>query len=274
LSSSFEIFEDLPPKITPISLGSVFGFWVSLAPEGLGRCARMFTSVESTEAQTLKPEETGDLLAVRASVEFQVNVPYLFPLVTIAAYTGLRPSEYKKLSKADIDLEHRAISVKKSKSKSGVREIPMTDKVFEVLSHWLPEVKGQWVFPSPRKPGTFIQDFGKAFAKAAEKAGLVGVSPYSLRHTFATELDARVRRAVVAKLMGPSRERHTAPYLHPEWNEWAAAVKALPVPADFTTLTKGWEGGLESDRGQIQGPQELVMVGPWGLEPQTSTVSR
>ena len=67
---------------------------------------------------------------------------------------------------------------------------------------------------------------------------------------------------------------YTAPYLHPEWNERAAAVKALPVPANFTTLGEGWDGGLESDRAHVQVPQELVMEGPWGLEPQTSTVSR
>jgi hypothetical protein len=87
---------------------------------------------------------------------------------------------------------------------------------------------------------------------------------------LATEFDARVRRAVVAKLMGHSRERHRAPYLQPDG---AAVVKALPVPANFTTLVEGWEVGLESDRGQVQVPRELVMVGPWGLEPQTSTVS-
>ena len=245
-----------------------------LAPEGLGRYARMFTNVESKEAQVLKPEEMERLLDVCALLEFQVNEPYLFPLVTVAAYTGLRPSEYKKLAKTDVDLEHRAISVRKSKSKSGIRHIPMTDEVLEVLSRWLAEVEGPWVFPSPGIRGEHIQDFGKAFAKAVEKAGLAGVTPYSLRHTFATELDARARRAVVAKLMGHSRERHTAPYLHPEWKEQAAAVKALPVPANFTTLLGMWEGGPEPDEGQVQVPQELVMVGPWGLEPQTSTVSR
>jgi len=245
-----------------------------LAPEGLGRYARMFTNVESKEVRILKPEEFEKLLAVCASIEFQVNEPYLFPLVIVAAYTGLRPSEYKKLAKAEMDLEQRVISVRKSKSKSGVRHIPMSDEVFEVLRHWLPHVEGDWVFPSPRIPGAHIQDFGKAFTKAAEKAGLAGVTPYSLRHKFGTELDARARRAVVAKLMGHSRERHTAPYLHPEWKEQAAAIKALPVPANFTTVLGMWKGGPEPDEGQVQVPQELVMVGPWGLEPQTSTVSR
>ena len=65
-----------------------------------------------------------------------------------------------------------------------------------------------------------------------------------------------------------------ARYLHPEWKEQAAAVMALPVPANFTTVLGMWAGAPESDEGQVQVPQEVVMVGPWGLEPQTSTVSR
>ena len=67
----------------------------------------------------------------------------------------------------------------------------MKQEVFDALCLWLPKRKGAWVFPSPRKPGMYIQDFGKAFDKAAKQAGLTGVTPYSLRHTFATELDGR-----------------------------------------------------------------------------------
>ena len=78
----------------------------------------MFTNVESAEARVLKPGELGQLLEACASLEFQVREPYLFPLVTVAAYTGLRPSEYKRLAKGDVDLEHRVLSVRKSKSKA------------------------------------------------------------------------------------------------------------------------------------------------------------
>ena len=78
----------------------------------------------------------------------------------------------------------------------------------------------------------------------------------------------------MSKLMGHSRERHTLPYLHPDWNEEVAAIAALPVPASFTTVLGMWEGGHELDEGQLLVAQELVVVGPWGLEPQTSTVSR
>jgi|SRR5208282_988558 len=185
----------------------------------------------------------------------------------------MRPSEYKALKKSNVDFDHRVIRVPKSKTKAGVRLLPMKQELFDVLRLWLPQTEGPWVFPSPRDASRHIQDFGKAFAKAAKQAGLACITPYSLRHTFATELDGIAPRRIVSKLMGHSLERHTLPYLHPDWSEKVAAIEALRVPANFTTLVRGWEGGLGTDEGEVQVPQELVMVGPWGLEPQTSTVS-
>ena len=67
----------------------------------------------------------------------------------------------------------------------------MKQEVFDALCLWLPKRNGPWAFPSPRNSRMHIQDFGKAFNKAVKQAGLTGVTPYSLRHTFATELDGR-----------------------------------------------------------------------------------
>ena len=155
-------------------------------------------------------------------------------------------------------------------SKQGGANRPYFGRPLALANH----TRRHWVFPSPRNAGAHIQDFGKAFEKAAKQAGLTGITPYRLRHTFATELDGKAKGTIVSKLLGHSRERHSSPYLHADWNEKVAAIEALPVPANFTALVGMWEGGPEADEGQVQVPQELVMVGPWGLEPQTSTVSR
>ena len=64
------------------------------------------------------------------------------------------------------------------------------------------------------------------------------------------------------------------PYLHPEWEDSVAAIRRLPLPARSTTVTEPRVAEPESKDEQVQVPEELVMVGPWGLEPQTSTVSR
>jgi len=150
----------------------------------------------------------------------------------------------------------------------------MYPPVFDALWRQRLETKGEWVFPSPRNTGDHIKDFGKAFEKAAKKAGLHGVSPYYLRHTFVTWLDnAEWRRSIRLSLRGHTRESHGDPYLHAEWDDSVAAIGRLPLPAKLTTVVEPSVAELELKDEQVQVPEELVMVGPWGLEPQISTVS-
>jgi len=246
-----------------------------LARDGLGRHARLFSDVESKEKHVLTPDELGKVIEVCNSLEFRINAPYLATLVTLGAYTGLRPSELARLRWENLDLEHQVIRVRKSKTKAGVRDLPMHPLVSHALLRWKPPTDGEWVFPSPRKAGDHIRDFGRAFEKAGRKAGLAGLTPGSLRHTFLTWLDgAEPRRSIVGQLGGHSRERHTEPYLHPFWKDKVAAIKRLPLPAKSTALSVEANRGQGGDVAESQIPQGVVMVGPWGLEPQTSTVSR
>ena len=75
-------------------------------------------------------------------------------------------------------------------------------------------------------------------------------------------------------MMGHSKDRHTQPYLHQDLEDKREAVEALPVPANFTTELENWKAEPRIERPQVRDSQGVEMVGPWGLEPQTSTVSR
>jgi len=246
-----------------------------LAPEGLGRNARMFTGVESKPKHALTPEELGRFLETCDSLEIQVRAPYLSTLVWVGTYSGQRPSEIVRMRWSDLDLDHGVLWVRKSKTPKGRRDLPLHPSVLESLREWKLGAKSEWVFESPKRPGTHITDFGKGFEAAARKAGLPHVTPDCLRHTFMTWLEkVEHRRSIRRELGGHTRDRHSDPYLHPEWQDKVDAIARLPLPAKFTTVPKPSEPEAGSNEGQIQVPQELVMVGPWGLEPQTSTVSR
>jgi integrase len=234
-----------------------------------------FSGVKGKAKRALTDIELGNLLNVCDSLEFRVISPYLWSLVVVLAYTGLRPSEVKRLRWDEVDFDRRGIRVSESKTKAGIRFIPMHPLVFDALRRQRLEVKGDWVFPSPKNAGEHIKDFGKAFEKAAKKSGLRGVSPYYLRHTFMTWLDnAEQRRAVLLSLRGHTRESHGDPYLHPDWQDKVAAIERLPLPAKVPTQSESGVREGEAEGGKVQASEELEMVGPWGLEPQTSTVSR
>ncbi|MBI4167173.1 MAG: site-specific integrase [Acidobacteria bacterium] len=187
------------------------------APEGLGKYARMFPNVEYKGKRVLKLEELGRLVEVCASLEFQVTVPHLLPAVVVGAFEGLRPTELARPAKENVDLEVGIVWVGNSKTPTGIRYVPLKKEAWEVLRYWLPRTNGKWVFPSPKKPGAHIKDFGKAFEKAVNRAGLQGITPDCLRHTFATEVYRRARRrSDLREMMGHSKNRHTELYLHEE----------------------------------------------------------
>ncbi len=69
--------------------------------------------------------------------------------------------------------------------------------------------------------------------KYAQHAGLDGVTPHSLRHSFATHLlDAGENLATVSRLLGHERLETTAIYAQPTAQDLEAAVRRLEQDSD------------------------------------------
>ena len=245
------------------------------APKGLGRHAELFSGVESKLKRAVTLDELNKLLQACDSLEIRLWAPYLRDLVIVLAYSGLRPGEAIRLRWADVNLVEGSISVRKSKSAAGLRPVPMHSLVRTALQNLHGTVKSEWVFPSPKKAGEHIRDFGKAFDKAVKLSGIPRISPYFLRHTFLTWMDeSGCRRSILKEIGGHSRDRHTDVYLHPDWKEKLAAIGRLPAPTVLTTPSTQAQAGNSTESAQTAQIQVERMVGPCGLEPQTSTVSR
>jgi integrase/recombinase XerD len=70
-------------------------------------------------------------------------------------------------------------------------------------------------------------------AKCATRAGLAGVTPHVLRHTFAKHvLDAGEDLATVQRLLGHERLETTAIYTHPTARDLEEAVRRLEADGD------------------------------------------
>lgn len=151
-----------------------------LAREGLGPCAKYFKGVKSREKFAITLDELEKLYAACQLLEIRVRAEYLGDLIIVLVSTGLRPSEALTLERADVDFAARRIRVRKSKTPTRERLVPMHDTAVQALQRLLERTNCQWVFPSPRKPGHRIQDFGKAFEKAVKLAGIRRITPYHL----------------------------------------------------------------------------------------------
>lgn len=108
--------------------------------------------------------------------------------------SGLRVSELAAVTLQQVDLEHRFLRVFGKGSKE--RVIPLGMRAAEALQKWVSS--GRSAFVRPRTGSQiFLNQRGGALSrvglwtivkKSASRAGLKGVRPHALRHSFATHL--------------------------------------------------------------------------------------
>lgn len=156
--------------------------------------------------------------------------------------TGMRPKEATQLEFSDVDLEEKSIHIKASKTASGIRDIPISDLVCEILKRRIEEAKNlnlntEYVFRginNPNKPVsvTGLEDrLNTCFRKIDIINGAkvyrnqivestIGGKPqnkrdglkypyklYQLRHSYATLLDEfQIKDSVIKEVMGHSQK--------------------------------------------------------------------
>ena len=67
----------------------------------------------------------------------------MFPIILI--YTGIRIGEFWNLKKEDVHLEERWFYVRESKTESGIREVPIAEKIVPFFEHWMSK-DSEWMF--------------------------------------------------------------------------------------------------------------------------------
>jgi len=167
--------------------------------------------------------------------------PWLNPIIIFMLNTGVREGERRNLKFEDIDFDNKTITIIKSKAKT-FRVIPMNEEVEEVLqflkvnyvtpyltsheSYLRKEHQKEFVFCN--EDGGSVQSIKRAFSNACKNAGLKGVSPHTLRHTFASHLVmSGVDLRTVQGLLGHKNIATTMVYSHLSEEHLARSVEKL-----------------------------------------------
>jgi len=160
----------------------------------------------------LKPEEEVRLLAACPEP--------LRTLVVLGIHTGLRlNAEALTLKWASVDLTRRSLSVESAYSKNGKPRTVELNSVVRAALERLPRT-GELVF----RHGSL----GKAFRAACRKAKITGVTPHTLRHTFASRLVmAGVDLRTIQELGGWQSVTMVERYSHLSPSHKAEAVERL-----------------------------------------------
>ena len=182
-----------------------------------------------TRERVLSSEEEAALLA-------KCREP-LRTIVLVGLYCGLRMrSEALTLRCENVD--HHSLTVAAAFSKNGrMRVVPLNSTVSAALARH--PRSGEWVFT--KSDGTPYQSVHTAFNNACRRANLIGVTPHTLRHTFASRLIASGADPIqVTKLAGWSSISMLDRYGHADPSGLAEAVERL---VHSSTASRPFEKG-------------------------------
>jgi site-specific recombinase XerD len=154
---------------------------------------------------------------------------YKVILMTIYS-TGLRTTEAVSLATEDIDPGRMVIHVRQGKGRRD-RIVPLSATLLDVFRHyWRLQGMRSWVFPGARYDtpvSTGTVQYWTRFA--ARTAGLPrGVTPRTLRHSFATHLfEAGTQLRTIQHLLGHTTLMATVIYTHLSQQHLAAVRNPL-----------------------------------------------
>jgi integrase len=139
----------------------------------------------------------------------RVAVPQIRVLVVLILETGMRSHrEALALRWEAVDFANDSLRVHESKTRAGIRNIPLSARCKAELLRWREMVGPEFsafVFPNLRTPARPMRDIRHAWDKALKDAGLEYFWIYNLRHTFASRLSAAgVSDLFVAQMIGHS----------------------------------------------------------------------
>lgn len=149
------------------------------------------------QARPFTIEEEQRLLAVAKG--------YLRPLLVLLLDTGLRPNEALSLKWRDVDLMQELIRVVASKTRAGLRTVPMTTRLKTELLRWknLTASASEYVFFYPRDPAKHLQHVPKTWTRVLRDANVPKRRLYDCRSTFCSRMYAAgIAPILIEILMG------------------------------------------------------------------------
>ena len=153
---------------------------------------------------------------------------YLPLFILLALYTGARKEALLSLRWPQVDLDRRQIDFNppgRKRTTKGRAVIPIPRRLLVLLR--LARRRGTDLGYVLHQDGARIGDVKKSFARACRDAGLVDVTPHTLRHTCGTwKAQDGVDLWQVAGWLGQSHARTTELYAHHHPDHFKAALQA------------------------------------------------
>lgn len=158
-------------------------------------------------------------------------------ILQLLRHTGLRVGELCALRLGDLDVGERHGTVTVRSGKGGkYRQVPVNADARRAVAQYLavrPKVTDDHLFLSQKGGGLGTKAVETLVARYARQAGLMEVTPHTLRHSFGKQaLDAGADLVTVSTLLGHENITTTAIYTQPSARDLVRAVERLQWDAD------------------------------------------
>jgi integrase len=184
------------------------------------RASKIRLLPEKERTLRLDHEAERRLLAGAAECNWRLPIFELFrDVVILVRDTSMRnEKELYQVHIENINWDRRTIFVPDSKTVNGVREVPLSDRVLNLLRVRCGSRKEAWVFPSRRSASGHLTTMARRFREARAKAGLPkSLVLYCGRHDFGTRvLQKAGNLKLVMQTMGHVDVKTAMKYQHPE----------------------------------------------------------
>ena len=188
-------------------------------------------------------------------------------LVLLAVETGMRREELFQLRWDQLDLEAGVIALPLPKGGRS-RYVPLSRQAKEVLRSFDSFLRSAWVFPGIKdntKPMDSRAFIHRHFEPALRRAGIMGVSWHTLRHTAASRrIMAGVDLVSVKEILGHRDIQTTLRYSHLDPRHLHAAINLGSFTGTVARTVAKEQGAVARTVQPLE-----TLVRPAGIEPAT-----
>ncbi len=156
-------------------------------------------------------------------------------IILCMIYTGCRvKKEFFNIKKKDVDLEEHFIHITESKTKNGIRWIPIPDIIYPIVCSWYNDGESEYLFHSEYDSQIDYSWFRQRFWDSFMKENGMEHTPYDCRHTYNSMLaNLEVNVDIREKLMGHSTGNvNIDVYTHLQKQKLLEIVNRLQVKTD------------------------------------------
>lgn len=123
-------------------------------------------------------------------------------VILILIYSGVRIGELLDLKKSDVHLGERWFYVRESKTESGIREVPIAEKIVPFFQHWMQKDCEYLICTPDNKHFKYRNYYDSYWTPLMEQMNLMH-RPHDTRHTCISLLTtAKVDERILKKIVG------------------------------------------------------------------------